>query len=77
MNDDKKNIGVLRKLPMQGMDKVQRRVAIIHCQRTPHSHHTNLFLDSGINLAGHCTLEGRNILAAVPLLSEAECLLSR
>ena len=77
MNYDKKNVGVQRELFVQEADKVQRRVAIIHSQRTPHSDYTNLFLGSGINLAGHGTPEGRNILAAVPLLSEAKCLLRR
>jgi len=62
---------------MQEADEVQCRIAIIHRQSTPHPHHTNLFLGGGINLARHDTLEGRNTLATVSLLSKTECLFRR
>src|SRR5579863_3614784 len=75
MYNDVKNIGVLRKLPMQGVNKVQCRIPVIYGQRTAHADHSNLFLGRGIDLAGDGAFESRNRLAAVSLLSEAEGLL--
>ena len=75
MDKDKKYVRIPGKLFVQQPDKVNCGVAIVHSQRAPQSNYAGLFFCFCRDLGRHRALEGSNTLPALPLLSQADCLL--
>ena len=76
MDYDKKYVGVLRELFMQKADEVQRRVAIIHCQRTPDAEHAGLLsVVSGTSWLAIACLSAEMLSRQRPCSARADCFL--
>src|SRR6185437_1978460 len=75
MDNNEKNVRIAGKVLIKQSEELQRGIAIVNSQGTTDPNYARSFSGCGRNLGSHRAFENRDVLAAVPLFCQGDCLL--